>query len=100
MSTQEELIYLEALVAKQKRQLEEQESKLAEVEKERNMIIDGVKKALSVIGLYPVPDDGKVKRKALNALSSLVADFTIRPKVVEQKFSFIAELLPIIDKYK
>ncbi len=86
VSDAEKVIYLEAALKRE--------------QEERKAIIDTLKKALSVLGLFPVPNEKEIKKVAIKSISSLATQFITNPKGVEQKFAFFADIMPIVEKYK
>lgn len=86
MSAAEENIYLREILKRE--------------QEERKLLISTIKRALSVIGLFPIPDEKNAKRAAVKAVTQLGSQMLINSKAVEEKFSFLADLMPIIEKYK
>lgn len=86
MTAEEENIYLREMLKRE--------------QEERRTIVRNIKRAMQVLGLYPTPPDGNVKKAAVKAITSLTSQLVVNSKALEEKFSFFQELAPIIDKYK
>ncbi|MDD3479978.1 MAG: hypothetical protein PHI42_06300 [Paludibacteraceae bacterium] len=72
---------------------------LADADAERTVLINSIKKILDLVGLFPLPPEKEIKKRAIKALSSLSTDLVFNPKEIETKFGFLKELLPLAEKY-
>lgn len=80
----------------------ELEQKIADRENDIKIIAISLLNGLSVVGIDVTKTNSKkdVIKSASKAVPKIMNDLMFNPSAIENKFAFISELGPLIDKYK
>lgn len=75
-------------------------AELETLKAEHLTIVKTVIRVLKSVELWPLAANDNVASKAMKGVKSVIAQAMINPKALEERFSFIKDIVPLAEKYK
>ena len=72
---------------------------IQQLEEDQKTIVKAIVKALKSIDMYPFDAGKNHTGKLTSMITKIITQMTVNPNGLKERFSFIDDLMPLIDKY-